>query len=496
MATKRQRTNIVIGRDRDIIDKCYELACSAQGFWPQSRSAWEQIVSDNVDFFNEGNCKQMFVTADGDEEVDWQRGLQMSDLFVKLCHKFGIIMCLSSCSAVKLAASKKGTVASRFPSWWQRHKKDLLPLATIPKRKFNIINEGLHTTQVGMTKAVNKRRRIMLENKEEGYEVFMTKCQSCGQDKMLPIWAPSKFDCLNTVCAERQKQSVEAAASNVAARNAIIAADESDTTIKCRECKCLPGVPCKKHTHVRLDSTLGLDETGLCLGCQVFGPGSKQRCHNCKCSSSVLQRCPCNTCIKRNTEPGYESMVIPLDSIFEPKFPVDSKNCVRCRRWLARRRFLHRQKTERPNILQGREIWSQVDNFTKRRVFVHFDKLYKTSRLKRQPVHVWDLTRIMPDIVWTRSVQDLRHVWNVYAQHKTSLSSSSVVTSTPQLQPPSPLSSDVANVCKPSQPGSAAAKDVFTKLMGFLMERDSLLEEQERLVTSQLSLFHKASTIL
>ena len=116
-------------------------------------------------------------------------------------------MCL--CSSVKLTASKKGTVSSRFPSWWEIHKGDLLPLATIPKRKFSIINEGLHATHVGMTKAVNKRRRTMLENKEEEYEVFMTKCQSCGQDKMLPIWAPSKFDCLNIVCAERQKQSAE-----------------------------------------------------------------------------------------------------------------------------------------------------------------------------------------------------------------------------------------------------------------------------------------------
>ena len=55
MSTKRQRSNIVAGRDRDIIDKCYELACSAEGFWPQSRSDWEKIAVDNVEYFNHDN---------------------------------------------------------------------------------------------------------------------------------------------------------------------------------------------------------------------------------------------------------------------------------------------------------------------------------------------------------------------------------------------------------------------------------------------------------
>ena len=157
----------------------------------------------------------LFVTATGVEEPDWQR--------------------------VKLAASKSGNVADRFPGWWETHKDKLMGIPSLSLALYRSINKGLHTTKRSMAKLVNSKRQSLIDERAAGYQKCLTKCSFCGKDKMVPIWLGSKGKCLNDVCAARQSRGQAAAAANVTARGHIINNIVARDT--CKQCKCLPGNP-------------------------------------------------------------------------------------------------------------------------------------------------------------------------------------------------------------------------------------------------------------
>ena len=136
---------------------------------------------------------------------------------------------------------------------------------------------------------------------------------------------------------------------------------------------------------------------------------------------------------------------------------------------------------EPKSIRKARQIWGKVDHHTRRRTLQCFGRLYQTS----QTVTISSLTCVMPEIVWTLGVEDLRDVWHAY---RTSMKSSEREGQTiAPLRPPSPPIT-MERVMASETPDSPASIDVRTTVIAYLEAQNALLAFQERLVTTELGI--------
>mgnify|MGYP003326821108 CR=1 FL=1 len=180
--------------------------------------------------------------------------------------------------------------------------------------------------------------------------------------------------------------------------------------------------------------------------------------------------------MKRNEK--YE--LYNSSDVFSHRFKLKSKTCDRCRRWHALRRKAQRDKAEPQNIRKARQIWDKVDSHTRRRVLACFTRLYT----HQHPVTVQSLTCVMPEVVWTLSVEDLRDVWNAYRTSKKS-SEREGQTIAP-LSPPSPPIT-IQHMTETDTPDSPASRDVRSKTIRYLQSKNSLLMFQARVTNDSLS---------